>query len=479
MTSAPALRDLARRLVGRPADWRLGRPALRPPRPGLHWLGPLAVVASVAASWFAFRGAGGEGGGVAFGLFIGAASIVLMAWSFLLAVRIRLLEPLFGGLDRMYRVHRWAGALAIGAMFLHTRAEPEIQGGVPGASEGVADMATSLAGNAEIALYALVGLSVIRWIPYRWWRWTHKLLGIPFALASWHFFTAEKPYDNASGWGLYFGAFMVGGLIAYLARVVGRDMLARGRRYRVAAAEVSGSTLELHLEPCGRPLRFTAGQFAVLKLRRPGLREPHVFTIASAPEDGSLRFFIRRLGDWTARLHDAGDLVGADVRVEGPYGRFAPTGAGSPTVWIAGGVGVTPFLAAIRGLPVAPEGERPVLYHCVSRREDVMARDVLERAEREGRLELHVLASRSGRRFGSDTLRERFGRQGLRGAHVAVCGPSPLVAAAERAARRLGAPHVEREDFDFRQGLGPDLPGLEPWPRPGPRAATARGPASG
>ncbi|MGI9539761.1 MAG: ferric reductase-like transmembrane domain-containing protein, partial [Miltoncostaeaceae bacterium] len=280
-------------------------PTLRPPRPGLHWLGPLAVIASVAVSWFAFQGATGEDGSVAFGLFIGAASIVLMAWSFILAVRSRVLEPLFGGLDRMYRVHRWAGALAIGAMFLHTRAEPEIEGGIRGAGEGVADMATNLAGNAEIALYALVGLSVIRWIPYRWWRWTHKLLGIPFALASWHFLTAEKPYDNASAWGVFFGAFMIAGLVAYLGRVLVRDMLARGRRYRVESAEVVGSSLDLRLAPAGRPLRFAAGQFAVLKLQRRGLREPHIFTIASAPEDGELRFFIRRLGDWTGRLHDA------------------------------------------------------------------------------------------------------------------------------------------------------------------------------
>lgn len=473
--SAPSIRALARRLLGRPADWRLSPPALRAPRPGLHWLGPLAVLASVLISWFAFRGAGGEDGSVAFGLFIGAASILLMAWSFILAVRIRVLEPLFGGLDRMYRVHRWAGALAIGAMFLHTRAEPEIEGGIRGASEGVADMATSLAGNAEMALYALVGLSVIRWFPYRWWRWTHKLLGIPFALASWHFVTAEKTYDNVSAWGVYFGGFMVAGLVAYLVRVVGRDMLRRGRRYRVEGAEVVGSSLDLRLAPVGRPLRFRAGQFAVLKVQRPGLREPHIFTIASAPEGGGLRFFIRRLGDWTGRLHDA-DLRGAEVRVEGPYGRFAPTGNGTPTVWVAGGVGITPFLAASADLPVAAEGRRPVLFYCVSRSEDAMALDVLERAQREGRLELHLLASREGRRFGRATLRERFGSDGLRGAHVAVCGPARLVASVERAARRLGARHVEREDFDIRQGVGPDLPGPDLRPlRGGSRAPAADG----
>lgn len=87
-----------------------------------------------------------------------------------------------------------------------------------------------------------------------------------------------------------------------------------------------------------------------------------------------------------------------------------------------------------------------------------MALDVLERAEREGRIELHLIASGEGRRFGKATLRERFGSGGLDGARVAVCGPARLVAAAERAARRLGAAHVQREDFDIRGGVGPDLP---------------------
>ena len=137
----------------------------------------------MAIAWPAFAGAKGEDGNVAFGLFVGAASITLMAWSFVLAVRPRILEPIFGGLDSMYRVHRWAGTLAVLAMFLHTRAEPEVVGGVRGASRSLADTAEELAGTGEIMLYALVAVSLLRWFPYRWWRWTHKLLGNPFAFA--------------------------------------------------------------------------------------------------------------------------------------------------------------------------------------------------------------------------------------------------------------------------------------------------------
>ncbi|MEL7207265.1 MAG: ferredoxin reductase family protein [Actinomycetota bacterium] len=425
-------------------------------RPGVALVGPLAMLASVLVGWLAFAGASGEEGSVAVGLFVGAGAIVLMAWSFMLAVRLRLLEPFFGGLDRAYQAHRWAGTLAVLLMFLHVRLEPEIDGGIPGASRAVAESAEGLAGVAEYVIYGLVALSLLRWIPYRWWRWTHKALGVPFAFACWHFFTAEKPYANGSPWGWYFGTAMVLGIGAYLWRVVGRDAIWRGRAHTVVGAEVEGTTLDLRLAPRGRRLRFRPGQFAVLKVQERGLSEPHPFTIASAPGDDQLRFLIRDLGDWTDRLQRA-ELAGARVIVEGPYGRFRPLPQGDrPVIWVAGGVGITPFLSAIADLPPRPRPQRPTLLYCVPTRQGATAMADVERAALEGRIELVVVASGEGRRFSPSLLAEVAGDR-LRGAHVAVCGPTGLVRSAAAAARAQGAAEVETEAFDFRSGIGPDL----------------------
>ncbi len=411
---------------------------------------------SVLIAWFAFAGATGDGSNVAFGLYIGAVSILLMAWSFVLAVRLRFLERFFGGLDSMYRVHRWAGTLAIVAMYLHTSIEPEIEGGIRGASRSLADSAEDLAGTGQTMLYILVGISLLRWFPYRWWRWTHKLLGVPFAFASFHFFTAEKPYANSSAWGYYFGAFMLAGLGAYLYRVIGKDVVAPGVKYKVSRADLNGSTLDLELTPIGKPLLHEAGQFAVLKVQRPGLREPHIFTIASEPDAAGLRFFIRDLGDWTGHLQHA-DLIGAEVVVEGPYGSFEPTDVAAPkNVWVAGGVGITPFLSAAGTLPDG-NPDRPTLHYLVRSRSDAMALELLEEHAAAERIDLVVYASGEGNRFAPTSLAEHHGEQGLTGAHVAVCGPASLVSLVDRESRRLGASMVEREDFDIRQGFGPDL----------------------
>ena len=344
------------------------------------------------------------------------------------------------------------------AMFLHTQNEPDVKG-ILGASKSLADGAKSLAGTGEIILYVLVGISLLRWVPYRYWRWTHKLLGVPYAFACWHFFTVEKPYPNGSRWGWYFGIIMVSGLVAWVARVVLRDMLVPGHRYRVSRVETSDTTTELRLTPVGTPMRHGSGQFAFVKVQQRGLKEPHAFTIASAPDSDELRFFVRDLGDWSRRLLSA-ELVGATVFVEGPYGHFLPLpdDATTPTWWIAGGVGITPFLGAIESLPERA-AEPPILCYCVPDRTTATGREVVEPAAVAGQIRLEWFDSAAGRRFDGDHLAGLVEATGgsLADAHVAVCGPVGLVSLASAEARRLGARRVITEDFDIRSGLGPDL----------------------
>lgn len=449
-------RSLRSALVGYSRDWAVTSP--RPWRHGvsLESLGPVLVVASCLVWWFPYAGAGRTS---AVGLFTGTVAVVLMTWSFVLAVRPRWLEPLFGGLDRMYGVHRWAGVLSMGAMLLHVRLEPEVEGGFDGVLAMFEDAATEAAEGAELAFYALVAISVVRWVPYRWWRLSHKLLGVPFVFAAFHTVTAEKPFPPDSTWSLALVAISVVGVVAWLWRVVGRDVLRPGLPYRVVGTAVHERTLELELSPVRRPLRHRAGQFAFVKLRLPGLREPHAFTIASAPDADNLRFFVRGLGDWTAKLQQR-DLIGATVRVEGPYGRFEPLPqerSAGRIVWVAGGVGITPFLSIVSTLPAgAPARERPLLVYCVQRAQDATAIEVLRRAAAEARISLEVVASAEGRRLDAALLSEFVGGD-LTGAHVAVCGPGGLVRTVERTARQLGAAEVESEDFDIRSGVGRDL----------------------
>ena len=454
--TAERLLVLVKTLLGTPRDWHLAKPNLpQLPKLSSNWIGPVVAVFSIFIGWFAFTNAIGDGN-AAFALFIGAVSIMMMTWSNLLSTRALPIEQIFGGLDRMYVWHRWFGALSVGAMWLHLEMVDDVKG-IRGASEDIADAAEDLAETGSTLLYILVGISLLRWLPSRWWRLTHKLLVLPYAFACWHFYTSTKPYANVSFWGLWFTGFMLLGLAAWIYRVLWRDMIRRGKLHRVSNIEHVGNIISIELEAIGEPLKYKLGQFAFLKVKVPGLREPHPFTIASSPEEKCLRFVIRDLGDWT-HLLVASLAIDDRVIVEGPYGHLAPIPDHpvDQVIWVAGGVGITPFLGT--SLSREPnDGPTPHLFYCVPSRHQAPAIDVLETAAREGRIHLHVHASDEKNRLEPHHVLTETSSEHLRKAHIVMCGPDSLVKSMKSGLRTKGARHMHVEGFDMRSGFGPDV----------------------
>jgi len=341
-------------------------------------------------------------------------------------------------------------------MWLHAEMVDDVKG-IPGASRDVADAAEDLAGTASNMLYVLIAISLLRWIPTRWWRISHKFLVVPYAIACWHFWTATKPYPNHSAWGIWFGAAMLTGLVAWFWRVVWRDMIRRGSVHRVTRVESSDATVTVELAPIDAPIAHEQGQFVFLKWHGKGRIEPHPFTIASAPGESVLRFVIRDLGDWTHRFVN-GVRTGDRITVEGPYGRLEPLPPAphGTVVWIAGGVGITPFLGAACG-PNPGDGPAPILFYCVRSRDDAPGLTLLLAARDEGRIDLRIHASSEGSRLRPADIAHEFGSGGLADAHVAMCGPDSLVRQMMPALRAAGAGHAHVEGFDIRTGVGPDL----------------------
>ena len=80
----------------------------------------------------------------------------------------------------------------------------------------------------------------------------------------------------------------------------------------------------------------------------------HPFTISSAPQEGVVRVTVKALGDYTSRLQELVE-PGMPAVIGGPHGRFNHWRGTDRQVWIAGGVGVAPFLSWVRAL----DGELP------------------------------------------------------------------------------------------------------------------------
>jgi len=156
--------------------------------------------------------------------------------------------------------------------------------------------------------------------------------------------------------------FLAGGVIAIrsLAGLIGRSRQHKGTVLSIAQTE--SGVLDLQVMPGSDWPGHQAGQFALLTLdQREGA---HPFTIASHWEQGApLRFGIKPLGDYTRKLN--GSIKSGDaVTVEGPYGCFDFGDASNDQVWVAGGVGVTAFLARLEMLAIIGGAKGEVHFFC-------------------------------------------------------------------------------------------------------------------
>lgn len=90
------------------------------------------------------------------------------------------------------------------------------------------------------------------------------------------------------------------------------------------------------------------GQFFYFRFKGDCINnEEHPFTVCGQPDDKSLEILIKKEGRWT---HDLSRIKkNSIVSMDGPYGKFTLSSI-APMLWIAGGVGITPFLARIRDL---------------------------------------------------------------------------------------------------------------------------------
>lgn len=239
-----------------------------------------------------------------------------------------------------------------------------------------------------------------------------------------------------------------------------RPKRARRRPWTVVdVTEERDAATTLRLRPDGHAgMAFVPGQFAWLTLgETPWTLQQHPFSMTSAAGDTELAFTIKAAGDFTCSLKHL--ETGTRAWLEGPYGvftwhpGFAPRGA----IFVAGGVGITPFLSMLRTARQRGAHEPVWLFYASSDWDSVIARDELEALARELPLTLvHVLESppddwdgESGH-LDADLLARHL-PDDIEGLMAWVCGPPPMADAVEPVLLDRGIParnlYVERFDM--------------------------------
>jgi predicted ferric reductase len=389
----------------------------------------------------------------------GAEAVLLLSCALVLATLLPPLEHAFGGLDRVAMWHRRVATIAVLLLVPHLVL-----------ATSAADRYATSTGNGlgVVALLGLVVLSVWALAPRlraaRWpgpvrrlarasferWLTAHRLTGL-FVIAAVVHGALVAPALHASTL-LRITYLAVGGtgVAAYAYRELFARFVLPAHDYTVSdVRRPNDTTAEVSLEPLRAPLAFVPGQFVVLSVGGIGGWQRHPFSVASAPTERRLEVSIKAAGDYTRDLYDK-LRPGTPAKAVGPFGGFDYRRGGHEQIWIAGGIGITPFIRWIRSLDGS--FDRSVdFYYSVRQQADALYLDEIDAAA-DQHPTFHpklVETDREGQLTAEKTANGPSGRAGV---WVYMCGPPPMMATLAKGFRALGIPasRVRWEQFDIR-----------------------------
>lgn len=383
---------------------------------------------------------------------LGSTMIMLMSFSLFISTRPKWAEPFFGGLDKMYMTHRQTSTSAFLLMFVHVLTVPiTIMNLRIGNYFGI----IAFLGIVAIVLPTLAPripfLKKLTGPDYEGWKKLHRYIGIFFFLGYLHSISVNAPIAHiAINWTQI---FVILGIGSYLyTEVFGRFF----KKYVPYTVETinhpNTSTTEVILRPKNESIKHThAGQFLFVRfLGDKVLNESHPFTISSAPAEDVLRLTIKASGDFTRYLFQ-NLKEGTNAVVEGAYGLFNYKTGGQKQIWVAGGIGVTPFLSFIRDLETDLHHDVDFYYTVRHQEESIFVNEIEGIIKKHPRLKHFIRFSAV---HGSLTIEEIVKNAGgnIREHHVYMCGPLPMVQAFEKKFLEAGvaSPNIHYEEFNFR-----------------------------
>ncbi len=211
----------------------------------------------------------------------------------------------------------------------------------------------------------------------------------------------------------------------------------------VAKKQLSPTTYDFCFEP-QRKVDFTAGQYMEFTLP-PGRYDQRgnrrTFSIASAPQHPLLHIgikfyepgsrFKQRLaelepGDYLLASHAAGDFI-------------LPKNAAQPVVFLAGGIGITPFIAMLDEMIQAGKARPVTLYYFTSDASEIVYKDVLQKARALG---VQIIP-----RIGSEGRLSEAEIQALPEAEYYLSGPPGLVSGYKKQLMNAGIKIIHTDYF--------------------------------
>lgn len=385
-------------------------------------------------------------------------AISTLSINFFLSARFKFLEKIFNGLDRMYRVHKAVGRTSLFFIILHPifliisrykNLDVILSYVLP-----VGPFEVS-AGVISVYIFLfLTTLTVAIKLPYHLWHNSHKFLGLVLILAGYHSVFAGSDissYPFLRFWVIFLCSL---GVVSWIYMLLFYKIL--GPRFKVNIEKVKnlGDITEIIFK---KPKKFIyqPGQFLFIRFPRfEGLKELFPFSISSDPSQNHIRISIKRSGDYTSKKIPKVKKGDAAI-IMGPYGRFGESYLkhDKDMVWIAGGIGITPFLSLAKHESNYPSGRKILLVWTVKNKNEAFHDNELKlEAEKNKNFEYIKWVSKEKGRLNIVYIDEICKNKiDIKNARILMCGPPPMIYSLSKDFKKIGISYKDMffEDFNM------------------------------
>lgn len=420
-----------------------------------------------------FWGVGWYGIASGIGKITGVVGFILYAINMLLSVRRRWLERFFNGLNRVYIAHHLTGGIALILLAFHpvflavryielsslATLKLAAQSLLPRAitfDENFRIVQQQVAvNNGFIAFTGMVTLLILTFfikLPYRVWLFTHKFLGPAFFFASMHVLFISSDVSRSPFLKIYMIIWAIIGLGAFTYRTLFGNIFVRRYPFQVSKVEkLPKGVMSIELKAVEDRMPFKAGQFVFVRFlwqKHKGiLPEVHPFSIASNPSDGVLRLVVKSLGDHTKSMLEL--PIGTIAEVEGAFGKFNyQRFANAEQIWVAGGIGVTPFLSMASTLD--KNSPAITLFYSVVAKDELIGDKVfasINPAKTDTFKYVPFVTDETKKFIDAEFLEKNSGN--LKGKEIFLCGPPSMMKSLRKQLKAKGVKSINIHSEEF------------------------------
>lgn len=386
----------------------------------------------------------------------GYVSLSLIVWEFILGTR-SVSGLYFADLASKLRLHRWLGTYGVAAFVLHVvlvivAYNESLLYGIMPSLDTPYETAVTYGRLAFMGIVAIWLTSAIarKAIAFRPWKYIHYLAYPIMFLSLLHIPPIGSSFANRAVL-FYWTLFVITILLCTALRM--RHLFGYGKLvYDIEQNRAIGDGVYLlQLRAQGKSLTLKPEQYVYLQ---PGLRhEEHPFTVLDFDEQGRIIIAFKVYGSFTKKL--AQMEHGSTLLVDGPYGNFMREHSDSlqpGSVFIAGGIGVTPFLWHA----MHRRDDQHYLLYANRTHESAVLRSNLKSAL--GDRYIDILSREQDRRVSpnvehghvsADIIRKYISDPHNRDYYI--CGPDGLIQTAREQLRSIGVPghRIHTEEFSF------------------------------